>query len=210
MNANIYALIFTGLIFSAAAGAGEPLDTTRLDDPEVHAASCRAVNWNADLLAQYPGMAEACQEVIVADGERWARFETELVRVNRDGSVKSDFRDRQGDNMGAITIMPSPNQRVMIDGREYRFSELRPGQVLNVYVPEGANSFALAPSATVEQIVEVVEIEPEPYVEPDRMAYADTLPSTASPLPWLAVSGALALLGGLGFTIRRRFLSGSE
>lgn len=209
MKANIYLLLLSGLAFSAATGAQQPLDTAKLDDPEIHAASCRAVNWNEQLLATYPRLAEACHEVIVSDGERWARFETELVRVSRDGSVTSNFRNRQGRNMGAITIMPARDQRVTIDGREYRFSDLRPGQILNVYVPEGMYSFALAPRAPVAQHVRVVEIQPEPYVAPATVA-ARTLPSTAGPLPLLAIGGALALLGGLGFTIRRRYSSGGE
>lgn len=205
MKANIYVMLITGLAFSTAAGAQEPLDTANLDDPEVHAASCRAVNWNSQLLAEYPRVAEACHEVIVSGGERWARFETKLVQVNRDGSVKSDFQDRRGANMGAITIMPAPDQRVTIEEQEYRFAELRPGQILNVYVPEGMYSFALAPRAPVERHVRVVEIRPDPYVAPARMVAARTMPSTAGPLPFLAIGGALALLGGLGLTIRRRF-----
>jgi hypothetical protein len=207
MKTTIHALLFAGLVFSAAAGAGEPLDTANIDDPEVHAASCRAVDWDEELLTAYPRLSEACHEVILSGGERWARFETELVQVNRSGSVKSNFLDRQGSNMGAITIMPARGQRVTIEGREYAFSELRPGQVLNIYVPEGANSFALAPRAPAEQHVEVVEIQPEPAGASNRMASTRTLPKTAGPLPMLVIGGVLALLAGLGFTVRRRYLT---
>lgn len=210
MNIHTHALLFSVLLFSGTASAGEPLDTENIDDPEVHAASCRAVNWNEELLAVYPRLSEACHEVILSGGERWARFETELVQVNRSGSVKSDFLDRQGREMGAITIMPARGQRVTIEGRQYEFSELRPGQVLNIYVPEGANSFALAPSAPPEQHVEVVEIQPEPEVESNRMASTRTLPKTAGPLPLLLLGGVLALLGGLGFTFHRKYRSGKN
>lgn len=210
MKANIYALLFTGLAFSAVAGAQESLDTASLDDPEVHAASCRAVNWNAQMLAEYPSIAEACHEVIVSDGDRWARFETELVSVNRDGSVKSDFQNRDGRNMGAITIMPAPGQQAIIDGTPTPFSELRPGQILNIYVPEGMYGFSLAPAVPVREHVRIIEIQPDPYVAPTRVVAARTLPSTAGPLPMLLVGGVLALLGGLGLTARRRYSSGGE
>jgi hypothetical protein len=193
---------------SATASAQAPLDTASLDATEVNAASCRAVNWHLQLLQTYPRAAEACHEVILSGGERWARFETQLIGVNGNGSVRSNFRDRQGNDMGAITIMPARDQRVEIDGREYRFSELRPGQVLNIYVPEGSNSFALTPSAPVAQHVQVIEIKPEPYVAPAMVATARTLPSTAGPLPVLAIGGLFALLGGLGFSIRRLSVRG--
>lgn len=203
MKSRLHLALIAALAMSATAGAQAPLDTASLDDPEVHAASCRAVNWHLQLLETYARAAEACHEVIVSGGERWARFETQLIRVNSDGSVRSNFRDRQGNDMGAITIMPAADQRVDIDGREYRFSELRPGQVLNIYVPEGMNSFALAPSAPVAQHVRVVEIQPVTYVAPARVATTRTLPSTAGPLPLVAIGGVFALLGGLGFSIRR-------
>lgn len=207
---NLLLLLLSGLAFSVAASAQDSFNEENLDDPEVHAASCRAVDWNRRMLAEYPRLSEACHEVITSGGERWARFETELVEVNRNGSVKSNFRNRQGRNMGAITIQPARDQRVDIDGREYRFEELRPGQVLNVYVPEGAYSFAFAPDAPAEQHVRVVEIQPEPYEAPVRMASSRSLPSTAGPLPLLLIGGALSLLGGLGFTIRRRYTSAGK
>ncbi len=133
-----------------------------------------------------------------------------LVSVNSDGSVKSDFRDRSGEKMGAITIMPAPGQRAIIDGNPTRFTDLRPGQVLSIYVPEGMYGFALAPAVPVEQHVRVIEIQPEPYVAPTRMVAARTLPRTAGPLPMLLVGGVLALLGGLGFTARRKYSTGGE
>jgi hypothetical protein len=33
----------------------------------------------------------------------------------------------------------------------------------------------------------------------------EVLPTTAGPLPWLALVGLLSLLGGLGLTLRRWF-----
>lgn len=210
MKANVLTLLVTGLALSSVAGAAESLDKANMEDPAVDAASCRAVDWDPQLHARYPRLAEACHEVIMSGGERWARFESELIRVNRDGSVKSNFRDRQGSTIGAITIMPPRDLRVTIEGQEYRFSELQPGQVLNIYVPEGASSFALTPGAPVEQHVQVVEIHPEPYVAPPTVAAARVLPNTAGPLPLLAIGGLLALLGGLGLTIRRRYSSGAE
>lgn len=198
-------LMLTGLFLAGTAGAQQPLDTQRLADTDVDAASCAAVSWHQDLLAAYPRAGLACHEVIVVNGERWARFETVFQQENRGGSVRSNFRDRQGRSMGSLTMMPAHDQRVLIDGREYAFSELQRGQVLNVYVPEGAYAFALTPGAPVAQRAQVVEIVQQPAAQPTRVV-ATQLPRTAGPLPFLALGGLLSLLGGLGLTIRRRLV----
>lgn len=192
------ALALCGFMFAGATVA-QDLDVDSLSATDEDAASCAAVQWNAQLLAEYPRVAQACHEVIMSDGKKWARFETELVGVNRSGAVKSNFKDRQDQYMGAITIMPDHDQMVAIDGRDYRFSELRAGQMLNVYVPEGAYGFSLAPGAPPAQVVEISE-EPAPIV-------VARLPSTAGPLPWFALGGLLSLAGGIGFAIRRRMIA---
>ena len=191
------ALVIGGLLLASAAGA-QDLDVEALATTDQNAASCAAVQWDARLLAEYPRVAQACHEVIVSDGQKWARFETELVSVNRSGAVKSNFKDRDDNYMGAITITPAHDQTVEIDGTQYEFSALRPGQMLNVYVPEGMYAFSMAPGAPP---AEVVQISDEPAPADPVIA---RLPSTAGPLPWLALGGLVSLLGGIGFAIRRR------
>ena len=205
-----------GIICATGAGAQQQLDTKGLQ-PEVQAASCAAVNWNKDMLAQYPRIAEGCQEVVTSEGKKWARFGADFVRKNRDGSVTLEFKNRQGGPMEELTLMPAPTQRVSIDGHAYRFSELTRGQQLNLYVPEGMYGVALEPGAPPEQVVQIV---PEPaqtaaatalLAQADRAAAGaaqqQRLPSTAGPLPLLALGGLVSLLGALSLWIRRRLLA---
>ena len=52
---------------------------------------------------------------MVSNGVPFARFTGELVQVNRDGSVKFDFKDRDGRSLGkATTLQPAPAQRAVI------------------------------------------------------------------------------------------------
>ncbi len=201
-----------GCVCAAAASAQQQQLDTRNLDPSVQAASCAAVNWNEDLLARYPRIAEGCQEVLTSEGRKWARFGADFVRSNRDGSVTLDFKNRQGRSMEQLTLMPAPEQRVSIEGRPYRFSELTRGQQLNVYVPEGMYALALEPGAPPEQLAQIVvpPAETVQLAQADRApaATAQRLPSTAGPLPFLALGGLVSLLGGLGLSIRRRFSVG--
>jgi hypothetical protein len=209
----IAATVLAGVFATAASAQQERLDTRNLD-PSVQAASCAAVDWNEDLLAQYPRIAEGCQEVVTSEGKRWARFGANFVRSNRDGSVTLDFQNRQGRSMEELTLMPAQGQRVSIDGRPYRFSELTRGQQLNLYVPEGMYALALEPGAPPEQLAQVVA-PPAQGVQlaqadraPAAAAPARQLPNTAGPLPLLALGGLASVLAGLALSIRRRFSVG--
>ncbi len=204
---------------STAVAQQQQLDTQDLGPTSVGAAGCAEVDWNREMLTQYPRIAEGCQEVVMSDGEKWARFEADLVRTSRDGSVTLDFKDRQGRSMEELTLRPAMLQRVRIDGREYRFSELNRGQELNLYVPEGMYAVAVEPGAPAEQLAEIVSPgvrlaqadEPAPRAAqvdepaPRAAPVERQLPSTAGPLPFVLLAGLISLLGGLGLTITRRF-----
>jgi len=207
-----------GLSFAGIAGA-QQLDAKKLGDPEVQAASCKDIVWQKELLARYPRIADACQEVIISDGGKFARFSGELERVNGNGTVVIDFKDRQGTSLGHPTLQPTPNQRVQIEGKRYSFSELKPGQQLSLYVPESRFAIATEPGAAPEAMAQIVPDEPvapaAAAAEPTRLAAATPavaaepatkLPATAGSLALLALGGVVLMLGGLALTARRRRL----
>jgi hypothetical protein len=221
MNTNNHGLRLAapliGLICATTAGA-QQLETENLD-PSVQAASCAAVQWNKDMLANYPRIAEGCQEVVISDGRKWARFSADLVRNNRDGTVTLNFKNRRGGSMEDLTLLPAPEQRVSMDGRSYRLSELPRGQQLNLYVPEGMYGVALAAGAPPEQLVQIAPPATRAPLaqvaqtqgERAQLAQSDRtprrLPDTAGPLPLVALGGLLCLFGGLVLSIKRRWLS---
>jgi hypothetical protein len=211
------AVTLIGLLCASAAGAQQqPLDTRNLPNTQVQAGSCAEVTWERELLAQYPRIAEGCQEVIIVEGQKWARFAADLVSTHRDGSVTLDFNDRQGRSMEELTLMPTAGQTVAIGGRNYRFSELVSGQELSLYVPEGVFAVALEPGAAPERLAQIVREPvqvaqatpaPSPTVQLAQAEPARTparLPNTAGPLPLVALGGLAALLAGIGLTVTRR------
>jgi hypothetical protein len=203
-----------GALCLSAAGA-QQLDTGDLAPSSVGAASCAEVAWDKDLLALYPRIAEGCQEVVVSNDVKWARFEADYVRSDRDGLVTLEFKNREGLLLEQITVAPASEQRVRIDGRPYRFSELTRGQPLNVYVPESIFAVAVEPGAPPEQLAQIVrdpirlaQADPAPQLAQAERGPAQAeprLPSTAGPLPLLLIAGLVSALAGLGLTIRRRF-----
>lgn len=220
MNGTGAVMLLAGLLWAHGA-IGQDVDPRAIPEPDVDPASCTDVNWHRDLLGKYPWVADACHEVVIVDGQKWARFEADFQRINRDGSIVSDFKNRQGRSRGNIELMPGPDQRVTLDGRPHRFSELQRGQTLNFYVPEGMYGFSMTPGAPSTELVRVVETPVERVSAPaseQRLARAEPrqteptyrLPSTAGPLPLIALGGTLSLLAGLGLTLRRRFGSRND
>jgi hypothetical protein len=104
MKVNAMRLAATAVALACAGSTGaQQADTTVLDKPVVNAPSCAELSWDKAIVARYPNIAAACQEVVVSNGVPFARFTGELVQLNRDGSVKFDFKDREGRSMGRAT-----------------------------------------------------------------------------------------------------------
>jgi hypothetical protein len=219
-NKSAIRIAIAAVVLACAGTSGaQNADTKTLAKPQVDAASCADIQWQKEILARYPNIATGCQEVMVSNDTRFARFAGELEHVNGDGSVMIDFKDRNGHSLGKSTrLQPAPTQRVLIQGQRYRFSELKEGQQLSMYIPESVLGVATEPVAAPESIAKMVLDEPATPVdvphETTRLAQATPepataqaarLPDTAGWSPLLALTGALALGGGIVLTARRRF-----
>lgn len=190
------ALALTGVLWGGAAPAQS------MPQPQVSSETCAQVQWSPKLLSQYPRIADACQEVLTWNGTNWVRVEGRLVQVNANGSVTSQVLDRQGRNMGRLTLKPAPDQKVMLEGREQSFNDLQTGAMLHMYIPEHMYAVATEPSAPTSELAEIEEVEPAGEVA----KMPEQLPQTAGPLPWVLLGGAGMLALGLGLTLlRRRF-----
>jgi hypothetical protein len=199
-------MIATALAAASLAWAGgalaqqqQPMNPSAAPQPTVNAQSCAQMDWNPDLLAQYPWVTDACQEVIVVNGQKYARFEGHVVSHNRDGSIKTQFVDRTGQHTrdwGYMNLMPAAGQHAYLSGEPTHFGDLPRNQVLNFYVPANVHGVAEQPGA---QVAKIVEEPQQPQVE-----VASALPQTASPLPAIGLAGLVSLLAGLGLAIRNR------
>ncbi len=206
---NVFAMTSVALLLGLASTGSAIAQESRqaMPGPEMDRASCEDVSWNRSLLRDYPWVADGCQEAIIVDGQKWARFEAEFEQLHHDGAITSDFRDENGRSLGSVRLMPGEDQRVMLDGRPYRFSELKEGQVLNFYAPENAYAFTTKPGASDTEMVKIVEPRKEREMakaQPAKTKKPETLPATAGPLPIIALGGILSLLGGVTLTTRRR------
>lgn len=173
-------------------------------------ASCDDLDWNADMRRNHPMLIDGCREVVMVDDESWARFAANFVRIESNGDVTFNVHDQRERVIQEVTLDPAPGQVAYIDNRATPFSQLRTTDRISLYVPEGQYGFVTQP-APDEDLAMVVEPDNTPVAtttDDRRVAQRDTnrsvLPTTAGPLPWLALGGLMSMLGGLGLTLRRR------
>jgi hypothetical protein len=184
--------------------------------------TCAEFDFDREMRDEFPRVVGACQEVVVAEGIQWARFDARFARINRDGSVTFKVLDRNERVVDDLTIIPSPGQVAYIDNREVPFDRLQSEAQLNLYAAEGRYGFTTSRTSTTrDQFARTTRTTtPQPAPAPRQPAATDwrsdtmmaqqdrrasTLPRTAGPLPWFALGGVLSLAGALGLRLRRRF-----
>jgi len=158
----------------------------------------------ADYAQRYQATAEArerfgqfkgsCEGVYEIDGALYARAEM-VVRSNRGGTVRLYLPASDK----TIEVRPDMNASAYIDGRKRRVRDLSQGDEVQLYLSldkffeERVNEVAFA---TDDTATEEVSIAPATEV----MA----LPTTASPLPALALVSGAFLAAGLILRVNRR------
>ena len=183
-------------------------------------ATCEDFKWSDQMLQEYPRVANACQEVVTVDGQTFARFNAQFVRVESDGVVNFTVRDRNESFVDELTIQPAQGQMAYINDRPTEFRNLRTSDAINLYAAEDEYGFATQPRGPREQRAQLRTVAAQPiaatrtpaeplYDRTTAVAQVDEraprmLPQTAGSLPWVALAGMLSLLGGLGLAIQRK------
>jgi hypothetical protein len=146
MNAGVK-LGVLALITAPIAGLAE-------DQPKL---SCKDFTYSQEFLAQYPKAGAACREVIMKDGQKWVRFETDIKKVNGNQAT-ADVIDNHGNTVSTLTVEAAADTRVSTSkGAEKKFSQLKAGNKLMVWLPESKVGFYAAPGASDMEKLAVVK-----------------------------------------------------
>jgi hypothetical protein len=137
-----------GVKLAAAVLIGMPLAAVAQDQPKL---SCvKDIVYSQEFLAKYPRAGAACNEVIVAKGQKWARFNAEVK--NRQGShLTVSFIDNEGRPVDTImTFEFTPDATLTLaDKKEVKpVSALEEGDKVVLWVPEKVMGFYARPGAT--------------------------------------------------------------
>lgn len=154
------------------------------------AADCSDVVWHQDVLAQYPSVANACQDVIEKDGKQYVKLKAEFVRYSEPRKAMLDVYESDGSKQRQTVALKS-GATVDAGGNQVGWDALPRGYELEFYVP--SDRF---------EVDEVTMVTPVTPVEPETRPAE--LPKTASWVPALGALGLVLLALGQVFTRRRR------
>jgi hypothetical protein len=161
--------------------------------------TCADIDFTSAVTSVYPDIAEACQDVVEIDGERFAKIGVEVLRSSNNSA---SFRIKHADGTYGPTHradLPS-DWRAQLDGRQIRARDLVRGQELNIYMPADRwEAHVSAPTATF-----VVYRGYALYEDDGAGSTMAALPSTASPLTTFGAMGGAALLTAFFMRIYRR------
>jgi hypothetical protein len=112
--------------------------------------SCiKDITFSHEFLAKYPNAPAACQEVVEANGQKWARFSAKTEKV-KNGQATFAFSDTYGNSITHLTFSFTPDAQVTVDGQPTLASNLRKGDEVTFWVPENRFGFYAQAGATTE------------------------------------------------------------
>jgi len=162
---------------------------------------CGGVQWSEQALRSYPTIGSACQGVEQRNGKTYVKFSGTVQRnADRGKHLTVNFKDG-----GTITLTPSAETSLYVNGKRKAVSDLQRGDALNFYIAEDrlAAQFPESDTPTTQYLIVPIVIRDQPASSSDEQLAA-TLPSTASPLPLLALCGFLSMGLGAALTILRK------
>jgi hypothetical protein len=117
--------------------------------------------YSREFLTKYPRAPAACREVVMRDGQKWIRFEAEVVSVTGN-DVNANFIDEFDQVVANLTFAAQPDARVVVDGREMKYSALQKGDTLTFWMSENRFGFYGSPNDNPGDKLAVVSSESPP------------------------------------------------
>jgi len=185
-----------GLIALAGMGISANASATDL--------TCSDITFTPEAYAAYEFVDKACLEMVDRDGGTFAKLTAKVVAQTGSGTHLR-FRHADGDLGPSHKSNMPENFVVHLQDASVKVKDLAVRQDINIYI--GSDFWVstllleeeLIEEAIVEEIIEEAIIEE--IIEEELAA---ELPTTAGPLPWLALFGSLFLLLGGALRLSRK------
>ncbi len=105
---------------------------------------CSDLTFSKAFLAKYPKAPAACIEARTYNGHKYAKFDGKVYLKDASG-MTVQINNTAGDALSAITVQPTPNATLLINGKETKFSDLKVGDAISIWVAQGRFDFYSQP-----------------------------------------------------------------
>ncbi len=185
-----------GLIALAGMGISANASATDL--------TCSDITFTPEAYAAYEFVDKACLEMVDRDGGTFAKLTAKVVAQTGSGTHLR-FRHADGDLGPSHKSNMPENFVVHLQDASVKVKDLAVRQDINIYIGSDfwVSTLLLEEELIEEAIVEEI-IEEEIIEEIIEEELAAELPTTAGPLPWLALFGSLFLLLGGALRLSRK------
>lgn len=153
--------------------------------------ACKSVEFSGAVLERFPNAPQGCLDVVERDGQTFAVYKADLVRIARDTAFLK-FKLPDGTRSTTRAIKTDPARRVLIQGRPTRVQDLAVGQELTLYVKVSEPVLALAPASETEPL-DLQPLADERTQVASASTEETTMPSTAGWTYTFGLAGALLL-----------------
>lgn len=185
----------TGLVALVGMGLSANVSATDL--------TCDDITFSPEAFAAYEFVDKACLEIVDRNNSTYAKMTARVV-AQTGGATTLRYRHADGEFGPSHKSNAPATFEAVIEGQAIKIKDLKVRQEVNVYIgPEFWVS-----NEVVEEIVEAAIIEEiieeaivEEIIEEEMEA---ELPTTAGPLPWLALFGSLFLILGGALRFSRK------
>jgi len=173
--------------------------------------ACTDVEYDAEIIANYPEVHEACLDVVEDQGVRYVHLRAKVLN-NWISSMTIRYEHADGTWGLLKTVTPPEGFTAIVNGSPTPVEDIQEGTVMNIFVPEGRWEVAMADvempamaeltftPVEVEAAEEIEEMEPEPEPAVAEPAPAETQAAEAEG-PYAGISPALWALLGIAFVV---------
>ncbi len=125
-----------------AAQAAKPVDPSKL--PKVE---CSEVKFGEAFLSKYPHAPAACLEGREYNGKRYAKFDAKVYITGPEITTVT-LVNAEGESLDTFSLKPGPDQKIKVNGKDTKFSDLRKGEKITFWVPEDRMEASELPGST--------------------------------------------------------------
>jgi hypothetical protein len=114
--------------------------------------------FSQDFLSRHPNAGAICREVVMKNGQKWARFDGTVAEL-KGKQVTVNFVGSANQVLDTLTFTASPDARVTVNGQQMTYGALGKGDRLTFWVPESRAGLYAAPGATQLSEIKVARAE---------------------------------------------------